>query len=443
MNTNNGNGLDGILSQAIEEMKEEQGADFSLGKINLAELQRRTGISRARLRRWKSNGCRDLPHGLSGRKKADTVLSGYTSVLDGFLRKGVRNSAVCLRKLRELGYTGGRTTVRNYLREHKDLMPAPRRSVEPQGKRTKRYTSGPGECCQMDWGFVDVDEPSTGQVFRVACFAMICHHCGRRYIEFFPNARQESLFIGMLHAFVRLGVPKHVLTDNMRSVVNGRDSQGHPLWNAEYATFMDAAGFTTRLCKPRHPYTKGKVERLIRHVKENFLAGRRFWNLNDLNEAALDWCDSVDCNSLQQQAEESPASVHERECMPKSGHLEEDELWMLEYLYPGRKVSFDGFVTYEGRRFGVPWSYTGSTAHVGRRGEELLVLSSDFSEILAVHKVTWGRSDSYCPGQFPDPPQPEEQPTQPVDTRIVLEGAAAQPSPFDRFDFAGGEEAGE
>ena len=48
------NGLKDIISQAIEEMKTEQGSNFSLEKINLAELERRTGVSRARLRRLKA-----------------------------------------------------------------------------------------------------------------------------------------------------------------------------------------------------------------------------------------------------------------------------------------------------------------------------------------------------------------------------------------------------
>ena len=30
---------------------------------------------------------------------------------------------------------------------------------------------------------------------------------------------------------------------------------------------------------------------------------------------------------------------------------------ILLYLFPERKISFDGFITYEGRRFGVPYSY--------------------------------------------------------------------------------------
>ena len=62
------------LTQVLEEMKHEQGDCFSLDKINLAELGRRTGITRKKLRRLKRNGFREEPHGLSGRKAKATVL---------------------------------------------------------------------------------------------------------------------------------------------------------------------------------------------------------------------------------------------------------------------------------------------------------------------------------------------------------------------------------
>ncbi len=61
-----------------------------------------------------------------------------------------------------------------------------------------------------------------------------------------------------------MGVPEYVLTDNMKSVVIRRDLEGRPIWQVDYAAFMACVGFGTRLCKPRHPFTKGKVERLIR-----------------------------------------------------------------------------------------------------------------------------------------------------------------------------------
>ena len=111
----NSNGLDHIVSQAIEEMKREQGDNFSPEKINLAELGRRTGLTRARLRKLKRDGFVVKPHGLLGR----------------------------------------------------------------------RFTTEPGEAFQMDWGFTNVVDYD-GSEYQVACFAMICHHCGQRYVEFFP-----------------------------------------------------------------------------------------------------------------------------------------------------------------------------------------------------------------------------------------------------------------
>ena len=49
------------------------------------------------------------------------------------------------------------------------------------------------------------------------------------YVELFTNARQENLFIGMIHAFMYMGVPEYILTDNMKSVVIRRDYAGHPI----------------------------------------------------------------------------------------------------------------------------------------------------------------------------------------------------------------------
>lgn len=49
----NDNDLTATLTQALQDIKKETGEDFYLETVNLAELQRRTGISRAKLRRLK------------------------------------------------------------------------------------------------------------------------------------------------------------------------------------------------------------------------------------------------------------------------------------------------------------------------------------------------------------------------------------------------------
>lgn len=427
----NGIAMD-MITQAMEEMKAELGQSFSMEDINLAELERRTGVSRARLRKLKKDDFKVLPHGNKGRKCENTILSGFTSVIDNLLKQGVVNSEVHLEHLREFGYTGSLTTVKRYIAAHKDLVPAKRQLTQPDGNRGKRYTTGPGESYQMDWGFARVTDPN-GEEFKVACFAMVCHHCGKMYIEFFPNARQENLFIGMLHAFYMLGVPRYVLTDNMKSVVIKRDLEGHPLWQVDYEAFMNAVGFRTRLCKPRHPFTKGKVERLIRFVKDNFLAARLFWNITDLNEQALAWCDRQN-SKYSKAVDDIPNYLHAGSCMNVALPLREDPE-ILFYLFPIRRISFDGFVTYEGRRFGVPYSYIGKEARICRKQDTLYIYSSDLKQLLATHDVTWSKMDSYCVNQFPEKDLIEELPTAPVKTRIQMIENTERNSGFEKFNF--------
>ena len=158
-----------------------------IDEVNLAKLGRRTGLSRSKLRRLKASGFCEKVHGLNGQKK-ERILDRYSSVLDTLLKSGVSNSTVCLKRLQAMGFAGSQSTVKRYISTHKHLIPAKRQLVAPQGNRGRRYVTKPGETYQMDWGFTDVLDYN-GQTYRVACFAMICHHCGQRYIEFFPNTR--------------------------------------------------------------------------------------------------------------------------------------------------------------------------------------------------------------------------------------------------------------
>ena len=121
------------ITQAIEEMKAEAGDSFSLEKLNLAELERRTGVTRSRLRRLKDNNFEFRPHGNAGKESPKKGLIGYTGILDKLLKSGVTNSTVCLERLQKAGFPGGISAVKDYIAAHKDLVPAVRHLVEPQG----------------------------------------------------------------------------------------------------------------------------------------------------------------------------------------------------------------------------------------------------------------------------------------------------------------------
>lgn len=328
------------------------------------------------------------------------------------------------------GYQGSRTTLRMFVAEHRYLVPVARKSVEVTG-RARRYRSEPGKAFEMDWGFVTAVD-SSGRTARLACFAMVCHHCGSCWVEFFVNARQESLFVGMVHAFFVLGVPDWVLTDNMKSVVASRDMSGAPAWNSEYAAFMDDIGFTTRLCKVRHPFTKGKVERLIRYVKDNFLAARSFSDLSDLNEQALAWS-MAQARRYRRGLGFVPAERHEQACMGHMVRLEPCES-VDRWLFVPRKVSFDGFVCFEGKRWGVPGWHADSWCRIGREGPLVRIFNVDMTRQVAVHQIDWTTSEFRAAGQWAsEPEKPEEVPTGPVTHSIRHHAGRA--NTLTRFNF--------
>ena len=411
-----------ILTQAVEEVIEE------CGRPNLAALERKLPLTREQLKRLKKNNFVLKPNGNLGKHKDKTKLSGFEENINSFLLKGVTNSQVIFDSIVKQGYKGGLTTVKNYIGSHQDLVPAPRILAVATPNRGRRYETEPGEMFQMDWGFVRVADDFGGE-WQCACFAMVCHHCGLRYIEFFPSARQENLLIGMLHGFSVMGVPRKVYTDNMKSVVVRRLADGTPVWNKDYEAFQQLIGFKTSLHKVAHPWSKGKVERLVRYVKGNFIQGRTFTNLTDLNRAALDWCH-----------EKNSQVTRTRDLVPMEEHYKHEELGKLPemdaiipYLAPLRKITYDGYVNYENHLYGVPMRFSGKNVRVQRTREVLQILSPDTFEVLYTHQVNWSKKPKNCVGQWSL--EPEEQPTQKVTSVLMFDPPKDSAKRFERFSI--------
>jgi len=420
--------IDERVAQALNELRMKFGDLYDIKKVTVSEMMRRTGLPRGKLRELKKNDFQPKPHGNTGKKREHTVLEGHDGKLNTLLAQGITNSDVLLSRIREDGYKGSLTTVKNYISANRNLVPAIRVTTAiPRGNRGRRYSTEEGEMFQMDWGFLKV-ENTLGEEYKVACLVIICHYCGLRYVEFFTNARQENLFIGMIHAFSVMGVPEVVLTDNMASVSNKKDANGFPIFNPNYDIFQKAIGFRTKLCKPYHPFTKGAAERLVKYVKGNFAAGRRFDNLNDLNSQALKWC--YDKNSkLQKGKHVIPMNVH---CDEESFKALPDGSVLFDYLAPARDISWDGFITYENRRYGVPLSYTKKTVRVERCKSELYIYDDVTHELVQTHEVDWSGHDHCCQGQWAEPEQPEEHETQAITTTISQESA---PKALSRYEF--------
>ena len=103
------------IDRALEEMGCDRMADgFDPKEVNLSEFCRKTHLSRSKARTLQKKSFRDV-HGRTGAKAASTVMTGYEGILDNLIRKGVTNSSACLDRLREAGYAGGVTAVKEHI----------------------------------------------------------------------------------------------------------------------------------------------------------------------------------------------------------------------------------------------------------------------------------------------------------------------------------------
>ena len=239
------------------------------------------GISKNTAKKYMEQPVR--PHGLKGKKKG-SKLDPYKPLLNQWLQEGIFNCVVLMERLREAGYDGGMSILKEYVHPYRPAKSAP---------AVRRYETPSGKQAQMDWGICQYLDQEN-KLHKVAVFVMILGHSRAKYMEFVKRCDLKSLERCMLHGFRHFGgIPKEVLTDNMKTVVTGREA-GKVLWNTQFADFAAEMGFVPKVCQVKRPQTKGKVERLVRYVKENFFPGRSFSDLEDLNRQALEWCRKVD-----------------------------------------------------------------------------------------------------------------------------------------------------
>ncbi|MFA2189697.1 IS21 family transposase, partial [Escherichia coli] len=67
---------------------------------------------------------------------------------------------------------------------------------------------------------------------------------------------------------------KTVLVDNQKAAVL-KNNNGKVVFNSGFLLLADHYNFLPRACRPRRARTKGKVERMVKYLKENFFVRYR------------------------------------------------------------------------------------------------------------------------------------------------------------------------
>ena len=177
------------------------------------------------------------------------------------------------------GYSGGPDHFRHLIALHR-----PR----PKADAYLRLRTLPGEQAQVDWGHFG--HLQIGRARRALMgFVMVLSWSRMIYLRFFLGAHMENFLRGHVGAFTDWdGVPRTLLYDNLKSAVLERQGQAirfNPvLWG-----FAGHYRYEPRAVAVARGNEKGRVERAIRYIRDNFFAGRSFDDLDDLNTQAEAW----------------------------------------------------------------------------------------------------------------------------------------------------------
>ncbi|MCI0152397.1 IS21 family transposase [Paraburkholderia sediminicola] len=180
----------------------------------------------------------------------------------------------------ERGYRGGQHHFRHLVSLHR-----PR----PVAEAYLRLRTLPGEQAQCDWG--SFGHLQIGRARRpLMAFVMVLSWSRQIYLHFFLDARMDSFLAGHAGAWTEWsGLPRVVLYDNLKSAVLER--RGDAIrFNPTLLAFAAHHRYEPRPVAVCRGNEKGRVERAIRFVRENFFAARKFVDLDDLNAQAALWC---------------------------------------------------------------------------------------------------------------------------------------------------------
>lgn len=236
------------------------------------EIARKTGRDRRTVKRYAEN-----PELIGqGRTKVDrpSILDSFKPMVASWLKDDPDYQASwILDQLRKLGYSGGYTIVKDFVRE-----------IKQENSRIAyiRFETEPGRQAQVDFGDFKVVE-ADGNERTLYMFSMAPGFSRQPYTEFLERCDMTSFLDAHQRAFAYFGgVPAEILYDRMRNVFI-RQLSGKTEFTQGLMSLADHYGFEPKVAPAYAPWVKGKVERPMDFIREGFWRGYCFTDTERAN----------------------------------------------------------------------------------------------------------------------------------------------------------------
>ena len=216
----------------------------------------------------------------AGRRGTSMVEPYYPFIIETLQQYPKLTAARLYAMAVERGFAGGPSNFRAHVAQ---LRP------RPAAEAYLRLKTLPGEQAQVDWGHFG--QLTIGRATRpLMAFVMVLSWSRQIFVRFYLNQRMDNFLRGHVAAFSAWnGLPRVLLYDNLKSAVLERRDDAirfHPTLLALATHYR----FEPRPVAIARGNEKGRVERAIRYLRDNFFAARRWSDIDDLNAQADTWC---------------------------------------------------------------------------------------------------------------------------------------------------------
>lgn len=328
--------------------------------LNKSELARRLGCDRRTVDRQLKIANGELIPSPSSRKYP-SKLEGYKSTIRDKVDKHGCTAMAVYKFIKKKGFDGKYTIVADYVRKHKDL------EIK---KATIRYETCPGLQAQVDWKEDVTMISKHGEIFKVNIFLMVMGYSRMKFTYLTTDRKQTTLFKGLTKGFEYFGgIPKEILFDNMKTVVDRSKSNFISVkFNETFEHFAEDAGFKPLACMPYRPQSKGKVESLAKLVDRLKAYNEEFETYEDLEEIVRIFNEDIN-KEISAATGEKPIErlKKEKEYLNPLPRLD----ILLPYFSREKeyKVTKESMINYKGKKYSVPTKYIGDKVTITEKSD--------------------------------------------------------------------------
>ena len=276
-------------------------------------------------------------------------------------------------EIKSKGYKGGQTSFYFYLKKIK---------IDQKQKFFTPYETAPAEQSQFDWSPYTV--LISNALTKIYLFLYINSFSRYKVLEVSLSQTQGAVFEALENSITECGgVAGRIQTDNAKVFIKNasRDNFG---WNERYLQFCGHYGFAPSRSLPKHPWSKGKVEKPFSFVEDHFIAGSSFESFEDLQ------------NKLKIFQKQFNQRVHPTTKSAPEEMFKKEQPFLIplpDRRYIGvqeeiRKVTFDCLISFGGSRYSVPWMFAGKQVWIRISKGYMLEVYSQNNKLIANHKLS-------------------------------------------------------